>query len=233
MNTSKRINLARKTDLYMLFGHGVYKRDVTTFTVPAGKYFIFISRTSRYLPQSVVTPEFYNFFTDLAQIKGLLKDEVEPPRFMSNWRNRTYGPGDSCPDLTLHMQDTQWPGMGAHRLPLVQNGLRIAPTLGGSGGNLKISEVPGTGVFFIVACRATETQSVNFRNLNRNSYNFAPGSLENRLQRQNLISTRTNKRRRENQTTTRRNKNVPAAKRFKRNLTDGNSTTDRMNINQR
>jgi hypothetical protein len=179
----------------------------------------------------VVTPGFYNFFTDLEKIKGLLKNEVVPPVFMRDWRNRTYGPGDECPDLTLQMQDPQWPGMGASTLPLGHNALRIAPSLGYSGRTMKISEVPGTGVFFVVACRATETQPTNFRNLTRKSYNFVPGSVENRLQRQNLISSRINKRRRENQPTIRKNKNVPAAKRFKRNLTDGNSTTDRMNLN--
>jgi hypothetical protein len=223
----------------MLFGHGAYSQNVTTFTVPAGKYYIFISRTSRYLPQSVVTPGFYNFFTDLSQIKGLLKGEVDPPVFLEDWRNRTYGPGDSCPNLTLQTQDSNWPGMGAHKLPLVgQNALKNAPTLGYNGRTMKISEVPGTGVFFVVACRATETQSENFRNLTRKSYNFTPGSLENRLQRMNLISTRTNKRRRGNQATIiNKNKNEPVAKkrrftgRFTGRLTDGNSVTDRMNMN--
>ena len=46
---------------YIALGHGTYESS-DYFVVPNNVVIIFISRSSRYLPQSVVSPEFYRYF---------------------------------------------------------------------------------------------------------------------------------------------------------------------------
>ncbi len=222
-NMVKRLSKPEAPKMAMVLGHGLYaSRD--GFSVPAGKIIIFVSRTARYLPQSVVNTEFYNVFTRPARLHGILSNpNSRPPLFLKDWERRVYGPGDVCPNLSLAMNDPNW-GMGIHALPMVNNQLKMQPGVF-YGQEMKLSQIisaiNGNGILFVTACRATTDMPYYYRNISAN-YTFPEWSLEYNLQRQNAISARLLKRRRENNTL-RKNKNQPNAKKSR--------TNNRMNVN--
>ena len=214
-NMIKRLSKPDSPKMAMVLAHGLYATRYG-FSVPAGKIIIFVSRTARYLPQSVVGKNFYNVFTRLERIHGILSNpKSRPPLFLKDWEHRVYGPGDQCPDLNLEMDDPAW-GMGIHALPLMNNQLKLqAGVLYGKTMKLSqlISEISGSGILFVTACRATTDMPTYYQNVTA-TYTFPKWSLEYQLQRQNEISARFLKRRRENNTL-RKNKNQPRAKRQK------------------
>ena len=222
-NAARRLSNPSNPRTAMVLAHGSYASR-ESFNVPNGIVIIFVSRTARYLPQSVINSEFYNVFTRRVRLHNILSNtNSRPPLFLKDWDRRTYGPGDVCPNLKLEMDDPDW-GMGLHALPLVNNQLRTTPGVF-YGRKMKLSElvheIGGSGVLFVTACRAVTTQLNSYRNLTAN-YSFPQWSLEYNLQRQNEISSRMLKRRR-NSNTLRKNKNLPSEKLVR--------TNNRMNMN--
>jgi hypothetical protein len=96
------------------------------------------------------------------------------------------------------MSDPSW-GMGVHQLPMAQNELRTTPGAF-MGQTMKLSELipllSGSGILFVTSCRGTTNLPTSYQNLTAN-YSFPNWSLEYNLQRQNVISSRMLKRRRE------------------------------------
>ena len=216
MAETKRDLLIRLTGkpMHLVLGHGAYSKVTRLFSVPDNTFFIFICKASRGLPQAIVNDDFYKLFRTTRAIQRMIRyPQVRVPDFMEDWRFRTYGPGDQCPDLQLSFNDPEWPGMGSHFLPLrIYDHLRIIKG-GGNGLETKMSDVrPNSGIMFIVACRGVEESTPNSVNNIKKNYVFPRGSLEAAIQMQNRISYRFFKRRREN-TSLRKNKNVPLAKR--------------------
>ena len=183
---TKRI-LTKTLPKYIMMGHGVYTKSPKVFTVPDDKVYIFVSKSSRYLPQSIITPEFYKYFKSLS---GPM------PKVLQGWKQRIYGPGDRCSDISLNFSDPAWPGMGIHKLPLKAD--QFKTTLGelsGMKGPLSELNAP-PGVYFIISCRAITGQSTRYGNQSAN-YLFSKGSTHQRIQNENAASSRLNKRRRE------------------------------------
>lgn len=144
--------------LSLLLSHGEYQENAiaTKFTVPEGQLIVFVSKTGVYLPQKIVNQQFYDIFGDKRNVSNLLKRRTFPvPWYLKGFRKRTYGPGDQCPNLTLHMSDPAWGGMGIHTLPLTK-GLEgpEAPPGAFHGQTKKLRDLAGRGVLFVVACRA-------------------------------------------------------------------------------
>lgn len=212
MAETKRNALRRQTDFKMILAHGQYGITTELTTILPNQYIIFVSRTSRYLPQHVIDRRFKEIFTSLTLIKDLIKGTLtNVPPYLKDLETRTYGPGDQCPDLMMQMRDPAWPGMGVHQLPLSwPNQLRILPGEA-NGQTYKISQYHGTGVTFIVACRGVEGQNSSYSGV-VNRYIFPPGSIYSRLQTQDEISARILKRRRNN-ANLRKNKDERVAKR--------------------
>lgn len=222
----RRLSRPENPKMAMVLAHGLYASR-EGFSVPNGLIIIFVSRTARYLLQSVVNADFYNVFTRTQRIQNILSNpNSRPPIFLKDWERRTYGPGDLCPNINLEMFDAGW-GMGLHALPLVQNQLRTTPGIY-MGETIKLSElvsrIHGSGILFVTSCRGTTDLPRYYANLSAN-YTFPQWSLEYNLQRQNEISSRMLKRRRINkENLLRKNKNnTPDAKRRRIN--------NRMNIN--
>lgn len=195
----------------MVLAHGGYE-SMNSFVLRPGLIIIFVSRTARYLPQTVIDSSFYSVFTRRERLKTILTEtNSRPPQFLKDWRTRTYGPGDVCPDITLDMSDPAW-GMGLHLLPLSDNQLRTTPGVF-YGTRMKLSELVSTltdrGILFVTSCRSTPQMPTNYMNLRAN-YRFPEWSMEHMLQVQNQISSRMLKRRRNNRT---RNANQPVTKR--------------------
>lgn len=144
--------------LSLLLSHGEYQGDAisTKFTVPEGQLIVFVSKTGVYLPQKIVDHKFYEIFGNKRNVSDLLKKKTfQLPWYMKGFRKRTYAPGDQCPNLTLHMSDPAWGGMGIHALPLTAKlegpG---APPGAFHGQTKKLRDLTGRGVLFVVACRA-------------------------------------------------------------------------------
>jgi len=220
-NMVKRLSKPEAPKMAMVLGHGSYASR-EGFSVPAGKIIIFISRTARYLPSTIVNSAFYNVFTRPERLHGILSNpNSRPPLFLKDWERRVYGPGDVCPNLDIKFHElsptepVEW-GWGIHSVPLANNQLRTTPgILYGQEMNLAqiISGFSGSGILFVTSCRGTTTTPTYYQNVSAN-YTFPEWSLEYNLQRQNEISARLLKRRREN-TTLGRNRNQPGAKKRK------------------
>ena len=212
MAETKRNLLRRQSEFSMILAHGTYGHTHELTTIKPGQYIIFVSRTSRYLPQNVIDPKFKDIFTNQSLIESLIKGTLRNvPPVLTDLEHRTYGPGDECPNLEMKMHDPGWPGMGWHKLPLVwREELKLRPGEG-NGHTVKLSNYNRTGVTFVVSCRATGSQMEAYQGVT-NVYLFPPGTHEYKLQLQNLISSRMLKRRRNN-SSLRKNINEPEAKR--------------------
>lgn len=194
----KRLSRPENPRLAMVLAHGSYASN-ESFSVPSGIIIIFVSRTARYLPTTVVTSEFYDVFTNTQRIHNILSNKnARPPVFLQDWERRTYGPGDSCPNIKLQLSDPEW-GMGLHQLPMARNQLQTTPGTF-MGQTMKLSELvttlkqTGSGILFVTSCRGTPNLPRTYMNLTAN-YTFPNWSLEYNLQRQNEISSRMLKRR--------------------------------------
>ena len=187
MAETKR-NLVKNLQKFMIFGHGGYSTNPTKFVVPENKVFIFVSKSSRYLPSRFVDEGFYRYFKTF---RGPL------PEVLQGWKRRIYGPGDVCSDIQLSFSDPTWRGMGIHSLPLTRNDqLMTTPgALANGTGTLSTINSP-PGVYFVLCCRAINGQPLWYSNQRRN-YNFSPNSVHRRLLQENASSSRMNKRRRE------------------------------------
>ena len=197
MAETKR-ELIRRLPKYISLAHGVYSSH-TYFTVPENTVYIFISKASRYLLQSVITDKFYKFFGNDKR-NYTAKETNNMPGVMKGWHMRVYGPGQRMGDIELHYEDDDWPGMGIHRLPIKPN--QFKETEGYSHGEtIMLSSLKIQGVIFLVNCRATTDQSKMYSN-QLNEYKFPESSLESYLLLQNIVSSSLNKRRRLNSPST-------------------------------
>ena len=82
---------------------------------------MFVAEAGERLPQAIVKQEFYDIFTSTSALQKLLTTRSkELPRYLSGWSNRTYGPGEECPETVLVLEDLKcWKtAMGIHPLPL-------------------------------------------------------------------------------------------------------------------
>ena len=183
--------LIRRLPKYIVLGHGTYQSHPPTFIVPANTVFIFVSKASRYLVQSVITDEFYNYFSSTS--RNYTRVNKNTPDLFKNLNTRVYGPGERMSDITLSFKDPEWPGMGIHPLPINKNQFKTTKgALSGKTGTLSSLSEPG--VFFIVSCRAIQGQSNLYRN-QRVNYLFDPTSTHARLVNENKISKSLYKRR--------------------------------------
>jgi len=180
-----KLNLIKRLPKFVVLGHGAYVENPKRFVVPQDRVYIFVSRASRYLPQTVVDEHFYRYFGG--------RTTVEPP-VLAGWRTRVYGPGDVFDDLILNFSDPEWPGMGIQKVPLKPGVFAKGPSeLSGQIGTLATLGGP-PGVYFIVACRAIQGQSVRYQNT-RAEYLFAKGSTHRRIANQDATTSRLRKRR--------------------------------------
>jgi len=184
---------------YISLGHGTYESH-DYFVVPKNVVIIFVSRSSRYLPQSVVSPEFYNYFGK--SDRNYSNRNVNVPEILEGRYERIYGPGEQVANLSLDFNDPDWPGMGLHRLPIAQGTFKTDPgKYVGMKGNLKQLVEEGPGVYFIVSCRAIvypRKQPYDQKNQSRTVKYFLPSAitLGGQVQAQNEISQSLRKRRR-------------------------------------
>lgn len=203
-----KLHLFQRLPKFIMLGHGGYPLSHRQVVVPRDTMLVFLSKPSRYLMNSVVTPDLYTYFEDP-------KFTAPEPPTVRGWNQRMYGPGDVVDDLYLVFEDAKWPGMGIHKLPLkpgehVFNSKKGAEH-GQKGYISKLIKQPG--VYFIIACRAVEGQHPFYSNQTV-SYIFAKGSKHERLQAYNAVTARLTKRRRVT-TGLRKNANEPSAKRRK------------------
>lgn len=150
-------------NLALILSHGEYQENAiaTKFRVPEGQLIVFVSKTGVYLPQKIIDQNFYGIFGSAPGVSNLLKRRMgrAVPWYLKGFEKRTYAPGDQCPNLTLHMSDPAWGGMGLHALPLKA---RLdgpgAPPGQFRGQTKKLADIRGRGVLFVVACRAVVGQ---------------------------------------------------------------------------
>ena len=201
-----KADLIKRLPKYVMLAHGRYDQNPRRFVVPPNTVYIFASRASRYLPQSIVDLKFYKFFSD----PTLRKAE---PDVLKGWKKRVYGPGDVFDDIRISFEDPMWPGMGLHKVPIYPGRFRYSPGGKFHGQDRNLSSLPlAPGVYFIVSCRAIWDQSLRYMN-QRSNYLFSRGSTHERIGSQNVASSRLQKRR--TPQTTLRKSNEPPAKRIK------------------
>ena len=149
--------------LNLILSHGEYQENAlaTKFRVREDQIIVFVSKTGVYLPQKIIDEDFYDIFGNAQNVSDLLKRRMghAVPWYLKGFEKRTYAPGDQCPNLTLHMFDPAWGGMGLHALPLTA---RLegpdAPPGQFRGQTMKLRDLTGRGVLFVVACRAVVGQ---------------------------------------------------------------------------
>lgn len=110
---------AKPGRVQLLMAHG--KHLPASFRVPEGQIIVFVAEAGERLPQAIVKQEFYDIFTSTSALQKLLTTRSkELPRYLSGWSNRTYGPGEECPETVLVLEDLKcWKtAMGIHPLPL-------------------------------------------------------------------------------------------------------------------
>jgi hypothetical protein len=199
MDNSKNITkreLIKRLPKFLALSHGSYSTTSKFFIVPEKTVFIFLSKASRYLLQSVVDDDFYRFF-------GAERNYTKPysptnmPKVLEGWDKRVYGPGQRMRDITLQFSDPQWPGMGIHHLPIRHNQLKTTPgQYQGLTGELSSLKMPPSGaVIFIVACRGFQGQNASYSNQKAN-YKFRPNMPHAQLLVENKVSSSLTKRRR-------------------------------------
>lgn len=170
--------------LSLLLSHGEYQENAiaTKFTVPDGQLIVFVSKTGVYLPQKIIDDNFYSIFGSVQGVSNLLKKGTGVPWYLKGFKKRTYGPGDQCPNLTLHMSDPAWGGMGIHALPLRA---RLdgpgAPPGQFRGQTRKLRDIAGRGVLFVVACRAVAGREQTPAYFHAPNYTLRTGGVDERI----------------------------------------------------
>lgn len=187
-----KLELIRRLPKFISLGHGSYDQHAPIFTVPDDTVYIFISKASRYLAQSVITPQFYNFFGRAGKNYTAL-NSPNMPDVIKGWDTHVYGPGQRMRDITLQYSDPNWPGMGIHPLPITQNQFKTTPGLfhGQTG---PLSSLNLRGVIFLVNCRAVANQPLIYNNQSAN-YKFLPQTIHANILVENNISKNLRKRR--------------------------------------
>ena len=191
-------------ELYVSLAHGVYETsNIRPYVIPDNLYVVYVSKSARYLAQSVVDADFYRYFGSVPLVKNSIRDARSwKPSVLDGMFQRVYGPGDVIADIMLRYKDPEWPGMGIHRLPIQPNQFKMFRG-DFNGRTMHISEVLSSTTYstptivFFVNCRATTNTPSSYIRQNIN-YNFGGTTLENKLILQNIISSRMNKRRRGN-----------------------------------
>ncbi len=241
MSETKRHLISRLSSesMGMVLAHGTYEVD-QEFVVPPGLVIIFVCRAARYLPQYIINEKFYRLFTSKTRLRAFLAGRMiryRHPRtpgayvstvpyleVMKDWQKRTYGPGDTCPDITLVMSDPSW-GMGVHEVPL-QNGELSSRHGLFAGETLHLSQLVRrtrrSGILFVTSCRATRGMPTSYHNVSK-TYSFPTWSLEHKLQQKNVSSSRVVKRKRDEnrktpQSSSKRRKTVTPVPLTKRQL---------------
>jgi hypothetical protein len=187
--------LIKKLPKYIMLGHGLYDANPSYIIVPEKTVFIFLSRASRYLPQSVITRKFYRFFGTPDRDYSIRHSD-DMPDVVKGWYTHTYGPGQRMSDINLAFYDPWWPGMGLHKLPISPDQFKTTPgKFQGQGGKLsQLLPLIGPGVYFITSCRAITGQHKSYMSIFPN-YFFNPGPHRNR-QIENDVSKNLSKRKR-------------------------------------
>jgi len=187
-----KLELIRKLPKFIALAHGEYDPHAPIFTVPDDTVYIFVSKASRYLLQSVITPQFYNFF-GRADKNYTALNTPNMPNVIKGWNTHTYGPGQRIRDISLQFSDPQWVGMGIHPLPVRDNQFKTTPGLY-NGQTGPLSTLKLKGVIFIVACRAVKNQP-NFYNNQTANYQFPKNTIQSHILVENNISKSLRKRR--------------------------------------
>jgi hypothetical protein len=73
-NAARRLSNPSNPRTAMVLAHGSYASR-ESFNVPNGIVIIFVSRTARYLPQSVINSEFYSVFTRKGRLHNILSNK--------------------------------------------------------------------------------------------------------------------------------------------------------------
>ena len=185
-------------DKYIALGHGGYQDD-KYFVVPKDVLIIFVSQPSRYLPQYIITPDFYKYFERAN--RNYSNRTVSVPSVLEGRYERMYGPGEQIYDLTLEFKDPNWPGMGLHSLPIEQGIFKNETKPGEYSGKMgRLNELvkKGPGVYFIVSCRALPYQPF-YQYVQNQTIQYFPTNttwlLGSRIQRANKASKSMKKRR--------------------------------------
>ena len=152
--------LIKKLPKYIMLGHGEYDPKPNYIVVPEKTVFIFLSKASRYLPQSIIDQDFYSFFGTRERNYSVTQTQ-NMPDVVKGWFAHTYGPRQRMSDIKLDFNDPMWPGMGLHKLPILPNQFKTTPgKFQGQNGTLsQLLPLIGPGVYFITSCRALPQQS--------------------------------------------------------------------------
>ena len=187
-----KLELIRKLPKFIALAHGEYDPHAPIFTVPDDTVYIFVSKASRYLLQSVITPQFYNFFGKAGKNYTAL-NTPNMPNVIKGWNTHVYGPGQRMRDISLQFSDPQWPGMGIHPLPVKPDQFKTTPGLY-NGQTGPLSSLKLKGVIFLVNCRAVKNQP-NFYNNQTANYQFPRNTIQSHILVENNISKSLRKRR--------------------------------------
>jgi hypothetical protein len=176
------VRAAADGDMHLVYGHGGYVPNNGSFKIPEGHIIVFLAEPGRRLPVTVVDQRFYDMFTSKRAVKNMILSRMKDlPWYLRGWKTRTYGPGESCPDLSMDFSDPCWTiGMGVHDIPLtyplrstssvdtmcsrVQDGdyytratgvnKRPRPAMYTGSIDIMLSSIVRPGVTFVVACRS-------------------------------------------------------------------------------
>ena len=212
-----KLELIRKLPKFISLAHGEYDPQAPIFIVPDDTVYIFVSKASRYLLQSVITPQFYNFF-GRADKNYTALNSSNMPNVIKGWNTHVYGPGQRMWDITLQFSDPQWPGMGIHPLPVKQNQFKTTPGLY-NGQTGPLSSLKLKGVIFLVNCRAVKNQA-NFYSNQTANYKFTPNTIHANIIVENNISKNLRKRRESSSSNNSTNMNINKNNNFNENGTN-------------
>jgi hypothetical protein len=180
--------LIRKLPKFIMLGHGEYEQNPGYIIVPEKTVFVFLSKASRYLPQSIVDNKFYKFFGK-SERNYSVRHTDDMPDVVKGWYTHVYGPGERMSNIGLHFLDPDWPGMGVHKLPIRQNQFKTKPgKFNGESGHL-VDLIPHLkpGVYFLVTCRAFPEQNYIYTDIHTNFW-FPKGTPQRRIQEEDNVS---------------------------------------------
>ena len=145
---------------FLILGHGSYHDTTKAFTVPEGVFVIFIAEAVTYLSKnSAIDGPLTRFLTKNENIRKLLDGNIEDkdlPEYLKGWKTRFFGPGESCSNVNLILEDEDFKGTGLHYLPLKSTRQLIDNAGQGVGYRGPLSYIlQFPGVYFVACCRKT------------------------------------------------------------------------------
>ena len=166
-----KLNALAAKKFYWVIGHGK-TLEYATDKVPRNTWVVFISRPGHYLNSlgfisSEVFTEGYLRNTELVRnlMLDLVPEDRLPPGIRmihpTHWIQRLYGPGDKLPATGISLRDTE-PDTDLDDLCGITNTASKSPGPKFHGSRLKMSTLlqrNGPGIYFVLACRASSTQS--------------------------------------------------------------------------